>query len=231
MQWIDELDRRRAELAQAAERRLATLPLAARIAPCERIVQSALDEAGETMAFLEDMSLRRAVDRLELLGDDLAGSPTLAAMASTGRPPKRRPPTSPMRFPCRSQAAMRASAAGEADRAETAEQDRDLCHRAARARRRGPETPARTGAGSEPGAAVRSSASGRRSCSLSAWRNSSAGGSSRLLENTVLVLILVLFVLIAGEAVLERARPAGALGLAALVLRLGRPGGLLGVPL
>ena len=35
-------------------------------------MQSVLDETGETMAFLEDMSLRRAVDRLELVRDDLA---------------------------------------------------------------------------------------------------------------------------------------------------------------
>ena len=48
------------------------LDLPDRIVPCERIVQTALDEAGETTAFLEEMSLRRAVDRLKLLGDDLA---------------------------------------------------------------------------------------------------------------------------------------------------------------
>ena len=52
-----------------------------------------------------------------------------------------------------------------------------------------------------------------------------------ILENTVLVLILVLFGLIAAEVVLERASPDGALGPAARVLRLGRPGDLLGLPL
>ena len=70
--WIDGLHRRRNELSLAADLRLTSLDLADRASPCERIVQSALDEAGETMAFLEDMSLRRAVDRLELVGDDLA---------------------------------------------------------------------------------------------------------------------------------------------------------------
>ncbi len=70
--WIDELNGRRTELARAADLRLLSLSLAERTAPCERIVQAVLDEAGETMAFLEDMSLRRAVDRLKLVGDDLA---------------------------------------------------------------------------------------------------------------------------------------------------------------
>ena len=72
VQWIKELDRRRTELAQSAEHRLEVLPLSARVTASERIVQASLDETGETTAFLEDMSLRRAVDRLDLLGDDLA---------------------------------------------------------------------------------------------------------------------------------------------------------------
>ncbi len=56
--WIDKLDRRRDELAKAAESKWHRYPSADRVAPGERVVQSALDEAGETMAFLEDISLR-----------------------------------------------------------------------------------------------------------------------------------------------------------------------------
>ncbi len=52
-----------------------------------------------------------------------------------------------------------------------------------------------------------------------------------ILENTVLVLILVLFVLIAAQVVLERASPSGLSVRAARVLRLDGPGHLLGVPL
>ena len=58
-------------------------------------------------------------------------------------------------------------------------------------------------------AADRSSASGRKSCSRCGWKSCSADESVAILENTVLVLILVLFLLIASEAVLERAQPQG----------------------
>ena len=51
--------------------RLIALPRSARGLPCRRIAQSALDEVGETIAFLEDMPLRRAVKRLKLVRDDL----------------------------------------------------------------------------------------------------------------------------------------------------------------
>ncbi len=37
----------------------------------ERIVQAAVDEVGETIAFLEDMPLRRGVNRLRTMCDDL----------------------------------------------------------------------------------------------------------------------------------------------------------------
>jgi len=40
--------------------------------PCQRSAQAARDEISETIAFLEDMPLRRAVKRLELAEQDLA---------------------------------------------------------------------------------------------------------------------------------------------------------------
>jgi hypothetical protein len=68
---LDELADRRAALADQADNQLAVLPLAGRAPACEHIVQTALDEIGETIAFLEDMVLRGAVARLKLLRDDL----------------------------------------------------------------------------------------------------------------------------------------------------------------
>ncbi len=58
------LERRRDELADEAFDRLAALELPSRAEACERIVQTAVDEVGETIAFLEDMPLDRAVKRL-----------------------------------------------------------------------------------------------------------------------------------------------------------------------
>jgi hypothetical protein len=69
--WLMAVVRRRAELAAKADKLVCDLPPIARNEPCKRIVQAAFDEVGETVAFLEDMSLRRAVTRLELVQDDL----------------------------------------------------------------------------------------------------------------------------------------------------------------
>jgi hypothetical protein len=69
--WLVPVERRRGELAIAVDDLLSALPPSERAAPCKRIVQAAFDDVGETIAFLEDMSLRRAVTRLELVRDDL----------------------------------------------------------------------------------------------------------------------------------------------------------------
>ena len=71
--WIDKLDRRREELTLAAAEHMASFSLCDRVAPAEphRPARGST-KSGETMAFLEDMSLGRAVDRLKLIGDDLA---------------------------------------------------------------------------------------------------------------------------------------------------------------
>jgi hypothetical protein len=69
--WLVAVVHRRAELAALVDNLISALPPSARPEPCQRIVQAAFDEVGETIAFLEDMSLRRAVIRLELVEDDL----------------------------------------------------------------------------------------------------------------------------------------------------------------
>ena len=207
--WIDGLHRRRNELSLAADLRLTSLDLADRASPCERIVQSALDEAGETMAFLEDMSLRRAVDRLELVGDDLArlsescrewprveqvqrGSslfsdeilvPSSAPLAGhpwvDGQQPD---PVDPERL-----------ARSESEQ-EQHERARQRLRKQAQAVRRASSQIERQW--QEKLLTLRmEKLFGRRFVTV--------------LENTVLVLILVLFGLIAAEAVLERASPSG----------------------
>jgi hypothetical protein len=69
--WLGPVVRRRTEIAAAVDNLIAGMPPPNRALPCSRIVQAAFDEVGETIAFLEDMSLRRAVTRLELVQDDL----------------------------------------------------------------------------------------------------------------------------------------------------------------
>ncbi|MGO9916961.1 MAG: hypothetical protein ACLQIB_19960 [Isosphaeraceae bacterium] len=69
--WLVAVIRRRAEIAAAVDRLVADLPPSDRAEPSKRIVQAACDEVGETIAFLEEMNLRRAVTRLELVQEDL----------------------------------------------------------------------------------------------------------------------------------------------------------------
>ncbi|HEX3447054.1 MAG TPA: hypothetical protein VHS97_02310, partial [Isosphaeraceae bacterium] len=71
IEWLASLERRRALLADDAFDRISALDLASRAESCERVVQTAADEVGETIAFLEDMPLRRAVTRLKLMREDL----------------------------------------------------------------------------------------------------------------------------------------------------------------
>src|SRR5262249_13844569 len=69
--WLRDLERRRAELADAADVQMAALPHRDRRDPCSDAVSAAFDEVGETTALLEQMSPHRAVRRLELAREDL----------------------------------------------------------------------------------------------------------------------------------------------------------------
>src|SRR5262245_18097731 len=69
-EWVEALAVRRVELADLAESRLLTMSLEEARRPSERIAHAAHDEISETIAFLEDMPLRRAVKRLELARED-----------------------------------------------------------------------------------------------------------------------------------------------------------------
>jgi hypothetical protein len=206
--WIDELDRRRTELAQTAEQRLRALPEPARIAACERIVQASLDETGETTAFLEDMSKRRAVDRLDLLGHDL----TLLADSALGWPQLEARLNTTPEFPdlssLDSKDAGPGPTAGDADAAELAEQDQ-VSASAQQAR----QDAARKRLRKQHQVLRRASRQVERQWQekLLALRLEKLFGRRfvALLENTVLILIFVLFLLIVGEALLERTRPDG----------------------
>jgi hypothetical protein len=68
---LENLAGQRMKVAGVADGRMSALPAARRSELSERVVHSALDEIGETIAFLEDMTLHRAVKRLELLREDL----------------------------------------------------------------------------------------------------------------------------------------------------------------
>jgi hypothetical protein len=212
--WIDKLDRRREELALAANERMTSLALCDRVAPGDRVVQLALDEAGETMAFLEDMSLRRAVDRLKLVGDDLArlsecclewAQVEQSRHAASDFPQEIYLP-SPGSIP----GAARNQPAGDATAQGTSEREReDGSHTEAQARDEHARKRLRAQARSV-----------RRACrqverdwqeKLLTLRMEKLFGRRfvAILENAVIVLILVLFGLIAAEAVLERTSERG----------------------
>ncbi len=69
--WLEALGRRRAELAGAADDRMAALPPSGRRESCTAIIQTGFDEIGEMTAFLGQIPPRRAVRRLELAEEDL----------------------------------------------------------------------------------------------------------------------------------------------------------------
>jgi hypothetical protein len=69
--WIDELSKLRDRLADRAELAVARLPIVERAEAAEQIVRTAHDDVNETIAFLEDLTLPRAVLRLELVLVDL----------------------------------------------------------------------------------------------------------------------------------------------------------------
>jgi hypothetical protein len=70
-EWSEELSLRRLELADRAAAQLMEMDFADAHRPCEEAGQAAHDEISEMIAFLEDMPLRRAVKRLELAQQDL----------------------------------------------------------------------------------------------------------------------------------------------------------------
>ena len=69
--WLAPLERYRGELADEAALRLNSLTRSGRAEACQATVRTAVDEVNETIAFLEDMPLRVAVKRLELMREDL----------------------------------------------------------------------------------------------------------------------------------------------------------------
>jgi hypothetical protein len=212
--WLAELETHRAQLADRSDKQLAEMPLSQRRKPCGRIVQTALDEVGETIAFLEDMSLARAVDRLELVREDLerlahsarnwASPPEPASAAAAGSAaPVGGAPSGPVGTAPEDAmagcdlpglaATEDPAGAPDARRAAEAESAAALQRQARRAQRLARLVRAEW---QEKVLARRMESLFGRRCSV-------------LLENTVLVLIVALIALIAAEAVLERGTRAG----------------------
>ncbi len=182
--WIDALDRRRFELARAARDRMVSLAVCDRVAAGERIVQLALDEAGETMAFLEDMSIDRAVDRLKLIGDDLAQLSESCLewprVEQTRQAARDFPDEIFLPTPGPIPGAASNHSIGEEFAQEVTEQERVEASRSEaeeqdeRARKR-----LRRRRGPCAAQAARWSATGRKNCWRCGWRIYSGGGSSR----------------------------------------------------
>jgi hypothetical protein len=218
VEWLDSLHLRRATLAELADDRLGPLELTSRARTCERIAQTARDEVGETIAFLEGVPLRRAVKRLKLVRADLERLVISCRRWSRDEPSGRnlqsataisaglRPGLDPVRArdvaldghlpdalpaPPKESEPVAPAGSGEAD----------LARATARLLRR------------ETRRVERVSRQVRREWQekLLALRMESLFGRkfTVILENAVLILILVLFGLIVAEAALERASPAG----------------------
>ena len=191
--WRGSLDQRRTELAGDAVDRVSSLDLPSRAEACELIVQTAVDEVGEMIAFLEDMPLRRAVKRLELMREDLEG------LVESCRHWAREPSSGI----ARSSGSDDSDGPGSDREREPEQSDAEL--------------------GQDQAAIVRLRRQARRAARLSrrvraAWQEKLLALRMQtllghrfvaILENAVLILILVLFVLIATQVVLERASPAG----------------------
>jgi hypothetical protein len=215
--WIRELESRRAELADAADAQLFVIPVPRRRGPCERMAQTACDEAGETIAFLEDLSKSRAVKRLDLLRDDVR-----RLVASCRRWAVRAPAAASAAGGdgAAASAAVRQGAAGDVASRHAAGSGEFASLGAVQIdRQQGPGEPENSGRA----AAVALRRQAQRVARLSrqvraewqekllALRMEALLGrrGAALLENTVLVLILALVALIATEAVLEYTRPGG----------------------
>ncbi len=204
--WRAQLERRRAELAELAEERTAALPPTERGEHAEEIVRAAADEVGETIAFLEDMPLRRGVNRLRTMCEDLerlSHSCRLWSRDPTRRPmPQNASASAAIPVPSngRNGPAVAGESVSDSDRTSTLSAF-DQVRGAARLmhnRARHVERLSRQ---------VRAEWQEK----LLARRMEAVFGRRfvAILETTVLVLILVLVGLIAAEAALERASPAG----------------------
>ena len=211
--WIDKLDRRRDELAKAAREQMASLSLCDRVAPGERVVQLALDEAGETMAFLEDVSLSRAVDRLKLIGDDLARLSEACLEWPRAEQSRHAALDFPEEIYLPSPGPIPAAVSIEpvAEPGAQATIERDL--RAARTLTHERDERARKRLKAQAQSVLRASRQVERDWQekLLTLRMEKLFGRRFVatLENTVLVLILVLFGLIAAEVMLERSSARG----------------------
>ena len=160
--------RRRVELADAADERMAALPPSGRREACSAIFRVAFDEIGEMTAFLEQMPPRRAVRRLELAQEDLGRLAESCRRWASG--PVVDPPSHPIRRPPdrghrarrgRRQVEPIAEEAAEvsdrrrAEDRETARALRRQTRRVERLARRVPPRVAGEAVGSPPGGAAR----------------------------------------------------------------------------
>ena len=214
-QWLVALERRRAELAAATDDLFSKMVRRDRLEPCTQVVQAAIDEAGETIAFLEGLPLPRAVKRLNLVRDDLE------TLVDSCRRWSRRPVSSAE------------IAAGQGSlQSDSPSQDRndprvgngdDPDHEAAKQLRRQSRRAER----------LSRRVRGEWQEKLLALRMETLFGRRfvAILENTVLVLILVLCRVDRGPGRARANLAIRALRPAARVLRLDGPGDLLGVSL
>jgi hypothetical protein len=210
---LEVLEQRRVETAGISDDRMAALPMIRRGGPSERIVQSALDEIGETIAFLEDMTLRRAVKRLELLREDLERLVVSLVHWSKGEP--RDTSQTGVSHEAKSNSAPSAQN-GLEDARENPDPGLAEDIEARRNDSNGhidEDQAARTSLrrqGQKIERAVRQVHREWQEKLLTLRMESLFGHRFvMILENTVLALILVLFGLMASEAVLERLSPGG----------------------
>ncbi len=205
--WRTSLVEKRDEFAELAAARLETLETESRAEASQSVVQAAVDEVSETIAFLEDMTLDSAVARLSLMRDDLA---TLSAMCwqwacETPDDVDQVPEAEPQLAAVTSEfdetahdAEAGSIAEAEAETAAQRDQEKkDAIRRLRRQARRVDRLSRQVRAAwQEKVLALRMEATfGRRFVDI--------------LENTVLALIFVLFILIAAQVVLERTTATG----------------------
>jgi hypothetical protein len=191
--WIATLESQREKLAHEASERINALEFEHRGEPCQRVVQTAFDEVSENVAILANVPLHRSVKRLKLLCDDLerladfcrswSRRPSHELARSVGRhePDRSGPPSD--------NGIDQEKGRGNQRRA-TQDQLRRQTRRAARLVRQ---------------------MRGEWQEKVLALRMQSLFGARfvAILENTVIVLILVLFALMAVQVLLERASPSG----------------------
>ena len=194
-----------------------SLPPSDRGEPCKRIVQAAFDEVGETIAFLEDMSLRRAVTRLELVQDDLERIGSSLNRWTRSEPARRcrdRRPTSTAKARLTAEGGpLRTARADETESQATRCKGSELsiiqaAHPAAAHDRNDARAVRREARRLDK---LLGQVRGEWQEKLLARRMESLFGQRfvAILENTVLILILALFAMIAAEAVVRGLSPRG----------------------